>query len=87
MLCRSLNAGIRAALRSKGTELGLKTISVIDDDQSVRSSTEGLLRSYGYRVRVYISADEFLASEDSLDCDCIVSDVQMPGKSGYELLR
>jgi FixJ family two-component response regulator len=63
-----------------------KTISVIDDDPSIRSSTEGLLRSYSYHVRLFNSADEFLASADLQDCDCIVSDVQMPGKSGYDLL-
>ena len=65
----------------------LKTFSVIDDDLSIRASTEGLLRSYGYRVRAYASADDFLATADLKDCECIISDVQMPGKNGYDLLR
>lgn len=64
----------------------LNTICVIDDDPSIRSSTEGLLRSYGYLVRTYVSADEFLDAGGFKGCDCIVSDVQMPGKSGFDLL-
>lgn len=62
-------------------------ISVIDDDASVRSSTEGLLRSCGYRVRMFASAEEFLNASGAADCSCIVSDVHMPGKSGFDLVK
>jgi FixJ family two-component response regulator len=62
-------------------------ICVIDDDPSVRRSTEGLLRSYGHRVRSFASADEYLLAADAQSCACIVSDVQMPGKTGFDLLK
>ena len=62
-------------------------ISVIDDDASVRSSTEGLLRSCGYRVRMFASAEEFLNAGGGAECACIVSDVHMPGKSGFDLVK
>lgn len=62
-------------------------IAVIDDDESVRSSTGGLLRSCGYRVRMFASAEEFLNASDAGDCVCVVSDVHMPGKSGFDLLK
>lgn len=62
-------------------------ISVIDDDASVRSSTEGLLRSCGYRVRMFASAEEFLNASNAENCACIVSDVHMPGISGFDLVK
>lgn len=60
-------------------------ISIVDDDESVRISLEGLIRSLGYRVRTYESAIAFLASEAPEPTDCVISDVQMPGLSGVEL--
>ena len=61
-------------------------IAVIDDDPSMRQSLEGLLRSLGHTVRVFASADEFLASGGAPGAyGCIVSDIQMPGTSGIEL--
>ncbi|MEE2692623.1 MAG: response regulator [Pseudomonadota bacterium] len=60
-------------------------ISVVDDDDSMRSSTEGLLRSFGFRVLTFYSAEEFLASDAGLKSDCVVSDIQMPGLGGFGL--
>lgn len=62
-------------------------ISIVDDDAGIRSSLDGLMRSLGYRVAVFESAEGFLASEDAKKSECIVSDVQMPGgMTGIELL-
>ena len=61
-------------------------IAVIDDDPSMRQSLEGLLRSLGHTVRVFDSADAFLASGGpAAGYVCIVSDIQMPGTSGIAL--
>ena len=61
-------------------------IAVIDDDPSMRRSLEGLLRSLGHTVRVFESADAFLAGGGpAAGYSCIVSDIQMPGTSGIEL--
>ncbi|WP_269714148.1 response regulator transcription factor [Caulobacter sp. NIBR2454] len=60
-------------------------ISVVDDDDSVRVSTEGLLRSLGYAVRGFDSAEAFLGSDAVGASACVVSDVQMPGMSGVDL--
>ena len=62
-----------------------KLISVIDDDVSVRQSLEGLLRSLGYPVRVFASAEEFLGSDALGESGCIISDIKMPGMSGLDL--
>jgi FixJ family two-component response regulator len=60
-------------------------IAIIDDDESVRSSVSGLVRSLGYSARTFASAAEFLGSGAQPDSACIISDVQMPGISGIEL--
>jgi FixJ family two-component response regulator len=62
-------------------------ISVIDDDESMRTAIMGLIRSLGYEVRGYVSADEFLAEGDLHSVSCIVSDIQMAGMTGIELTR
>ena len=63
------------------------TVAVIDDDAGVRSAIEDLLRSGGYHTRVFADAADFLRSPEISDCDCIVSDFQMPETSGLDLLR
>jgi FixJ family two-component response regulator len=62
------------------------TISVIDDDASVRAATNNLLRSHGYVVHTFASAEEFLQSTHLKDTSCVIADVQMPAMSGLDLL-
>ena len=64
----------------------LSVISVIDDDASVRVATNNLLRSHGYRVHTFASAEEFLRSAHLNDTSCVIADVQMPVMNGVELL-
>ncbi len=63
-------------------------ISVVDDDEGVRRSLDGLVRSLGYRVEMFDSAESFLGSHCATDSQCVISDVQMPGgMSGIELTQ
>ena len=62
-------------------------ISIVDDDESVRKATRALLRSVGYRVETFASAELFLESTALRDTDCLVLDVRMPGIDGLELQR
>ena len=64
----------------------LSVISVIDDDASVRAATNNLLRSHGYTVHTFASAEEFLRLAHLNDTSCVIADVQMPVMSGVELL-
>ena len=60
-------------------------ISIIDDDASVRVAIDNLLRSLGYTVYTFASAEEFLQSAHFNDTSCVIADVQMPAMSGVEL--
>lgn len=60
-------------------------ISIVDDDEAVRNATRALIRSLGYRVATFASAEDFLKSERLRDTACLISDVQMPGLNGIEL--
>src|SRR6058998_2040233 len=62
-------------------------VFVVDDDPSVRRSTERLLRSAGLKVQTFSSAREFLVSHRSEGPACLVLDVRMPGLSGMDLQR
>jgi FixJ family two-component response regulator len=62
-----------------------EVISIIDDDPSVRTATARLLRSMGFSVYAFASAQEFLSSPQLHETSCVIADVQMPGMSGIEL--
>ena len=63
----------------------LPPVAIIDDDASVRVTTDSLVRSLGYTVYTFPSAEEFLQSGRIDDLSCVIADVQMPGMSGVEL--
>jgi FixJ family two-component response regulator len=60
-------------------------IAVVDDHEPVREALAGLMRSCGYRVMVFSSAEDFLNSNDRAGASCLIADVQMPGMTGPEL--
>jgi len=63
----------------------LPLVAIIDDDASVLATTDSLVRSLGYIVNTFASAEEFLRSNRLDDLSCVIADVQMPGMSGVEL--
>jgi FixJ family two-component response regulator len=63
----------------------LPIISIVDDDEAVRSALDALVRSLGYEARAFPSAEAFLEGDGPDDTDCMILDVQMPGMSGPQL--
>ncbi|MGV6395666.1 response regulator transcription factor [Pseudomonas caspiana] len=60
-------------------------IAVVDDDMAVRTGLDSLVRSLGFAVCLFASAEEFLGSTCLNKARCLITDVQMPGMSGVEL--
>jgi FixJ family two-component response regulator len=60
-------------------------VSIVDDDEGVRSSLENYLRSAGVEVRTFASAEAFLVSPDRLETGCLITDLHMPGLDGLAL--
>ncbi len=60
-------------------------IFVVDDDPSVLSAMERLLRSSGFAVQTFASGREFLDAVSPEMIGCAILDVQMPGMTGLEL--
>jgi FixJ family two-component response regulator len=60
-------------------------VMIVDDDESVRRAARRLIKSYGFPVETFASADDFLASGRLSETACLVLDVQMPGLNGLEL--
>jgi FixJ family two-component response regulator len=63
------------------------TVFVVDDDPSVRRSTERLVRSIGFNVQTFATAKEFTERARVESPSCLVLDVQLPGPSGLDLQR
>jgi FixJ family two-component response regulator len=66
---------------------GVPLISIVDDDDSMRSSLDNLIRSVGFRAQAFSSAEAFLSSNQAHDTSCLILDVRMPGMNGLELQR
>jgi FixJ family two-component response regulator len=62
-------------------------VYIVDDDASVRRSTERLIRSAGLKVQAFVSARGFLNNPRAEGPACLVLDVRMPGLSGMDLQR
>ena len=60
-------------------------IMIVDDDASLRDALESLIRSLGYRIRSFASAEAALAAGIAAESACIISDIHMPGITGIEL--
>jgi FixJ family two-component response regulator len=63
----------------------LKVVSVVDDDESFRSALQRLLKSAGFLVRSFASAEDFLKSGQQDNTGCLITDIRMPGMSGLDL--
>jgi len=63
------------------------TAFIVDDDKSVCTGIEILLKSMGIKVETYTSGLEFLESYDPFRPGCLIVDVRMPEISGLDLQK
>jgi len=60
-------------------------VAVVDDDESFRGALQRLLKSAGFHMRTFSSAEDFLKSGQQHDTGCLITDIRMPGMSGLDL--
>jgi FixJ family two-component response regulator len=60
-------------------------ISIVDDDEGVRTGMQSLMRSTGFEAETFGSAEAFLDSGMLKATQCLILDVRLPGMSGLEL--
>ena len=60
-------------------------VYVVDDDESVREAVARLVRSAGWKVETFASAQDFLGSPWADVSSCLILDVRLPGLSGLDL--
>jgi FixJ family two-component response regulator len=61
------------------------TVFVVDDDESVRRALKRLLRSNGFQVITFESAEDFLQSSLVQGGARVILDIRLPGMSGLDL--
>lgn len=62
-------------------------VYVIDDDAIMLDLVQSLVRTLGVEVAGFASAEGFLLQYQPAACECVVSDMRMPGVSGLQLQR
>lgn len=66
-------------------------IDIVDDEQQVCDLLIAFAECAGITAKGYSSAEDYLAFTDSVNYIpprlAVVTDIRMPGKSGYELMR
>ena len=63
------------------------TVFVVDDDDLVRASIQGMLKSVGLHSETFGTPQEFLRSKRADGPSCLVLDVRLPGVSGLDFQR
>jgi FixJ family two-component response regulator len=66
------------------TSAAAPTVFVVDDDDLVRASIQGMLKSVGLRSETFGTAQEFLRSKRSDGPSCLVLDIRLPGVNGLD---
>ena len=60
-------------------------VTIVDDDDNVRSAVQGPTKEAGFTTLAFASAEEFLHSGEQQRTSCLIADIRMPGMSGLEL--
>src|SRR5258706_6708111 len=56
-----------------------KMVAIVDDDDSMRSALQGLLKAVGLPAQAFASGEEFLKSGQRQHTACFIADIPMPG--------
>jgi FixJ family two-component response regulator len=60
-------------------------VCLVDDDAPLRKALGRLLRSVGFSVETFGTAEDFLAAEHAPPPDCLVLDIHLGTLSGFDV--
>jgi FixJ family two-component response regulator len=60
-------------------------VAIVDDDESVRSALQGLMKEAGFPALAFECGEDFLSSGEQQRTACLIADIRLPGMSGLEL--
>jgi FixJ family two-component response regulator len=67
------------------TRLNARPVAIVDDDQWFLRSMGRLIKSAGFKVETFLSAEDFLESAKHSRNVCAILDIGLPGMSGLDL--
>ena len=75
-----------SAALHRGRDASSPVVVVVEDDDSLRSALERLLRAAGFGTRGYRSAEDMLADAAASTLDALVVDLHLPAMDGIDLV-
>jgi FixJ family two-component response regulator len=60
-------------------------VAIVEDDERVRQAIAFQLRTAGFEIAVYFTAEELLETDDTKEFDCVVADIYLPKMNGLQL--
>jgi len=64
-----------------------RRVLVVDDHQDTCTGMKMMLERRGYEITVAYSAEQAVQKAHNQDFDLLISDIGLPGRNGYELMR
>ena len=63
-----------------------RKVFIVDDDESVCRALKFLLKTFGFEVSTFLSAEEFFRVVPMSVQGCLILDIHMPKLDGWEVL-
>lgn len=64
-----------------------KTVHIVDDEESIRSSMSFFLETLDFEVRAWPSGSKFIEAAAKVEPGAVILDLRMPGLDGLEVLQ
>src|SRR4030043_17488 len=65
----------------------MNPICIVDDEPSICSTVESILKDEGYQTIVFPDADSFWQRLDTIEPSLVILDIWLPGIDGLQLLK
>jgi len=80
-------AALAATSAASSVSAAAPIVFVVDDDASVRESLELLIEAAGWQAATFPTSKEFLARPRATVSSCLVLDMSLPVRDGFDLQK